>query len=77
VAVSAPVDCDPDVGLDPVQEPDAVQKVASVDDQSSTALALAATDVGFAVNVRVGGGAVTVTVTESDAEPPGPVQLKL
>ena len=64
VADSAPVDCEPLVGLAPVPPPLAVQEVAFVEDQVSVEAAPVVTEVGLAVSVSVGaGGGITVTVT--------------
>jgi hypothetical protein len=77
VAVSAPVDCEPDGFLLPVQPPEAVQLVALVEFQLSVELPPLATLVGFAVKVRVGAGVVpcTLTVTSRVTEPPLPEQV--
>jgi hypothetical protein len=75
VPVNDPVDCDPLVVLAPVHAPEAVQLVASVEDQVSVALAPFAMVCGLAVIVTVGAGAVTVTVADCASVPPAPVQL--
>ena len=54
VLVKAPVDCEPLVALAPDHDPDAVQTVASVDDQVSVELAPLAMICGFALIVTVG-----------------------
>jgi hypothetical protein len=81
VIVSAPVDSEPPVALAPDHAPEAVQLVASVDDQVSVELAPLATVCGLAVIVTVGGvgggAAVTVTLADCEALPPGPVQLSV
>jgi hypothetical protein len=76
LAVSAPVDSLPEVGLVPDQPPEAVQ-VAFVEDQVSVEDAPYATDVGFATSDTVGvGGGDTVTVADALALPPGPLQVR-
>jgi hypothetical protein len=78
-AVNAPVLAVPEAARLPLQAPEAVQPVASVDDQISELLPPTATLAGFAEIVTVGAGAgtadVTVTIAESLAEPPAPLQL--
>jgi hypothetical protein len=61
--VSAPVDCVPLLAFVPLQPPDAVQDVASVELQVNVAEPPLATLVGFAARVTVGIGA-TVTVVD-------------
>jgi len=80
LAVSAPVDCEPDVALVPLQPPDAVQALALVDDQLKLAAPPLVTDVGLAASDSVGAGGgggvlVTVTVTDWVTLPPAPVQV--
>lgn len=77
-AASAPVDCEPDVGLLPVQPFEAVHEVALVLDQLSVDEAPEAIVVGFAVNVRVGAEALCI-VTRAVAlpAPPLPVQVSV
>jgi hypothetical protein len=75
VAVSAGVVAVPVLALAPVQPPEAVQDVASVDDQVRAAVAPLLTVVGLADKVTVGAGAVTDTVAPCEAVPPAPVQL--
>ncbi len=78
VAVKAPVDCVPLAALVPDQAPEAVQDVASVEDQVSVELAPLATEAGLAVKVTVGAGvAVTVTVADFAVLPPVPVQVRV
>ena len=78
MAVSAPVDCDPETGLLPDQDPDAVQAVALVADQVSVALLPLATVLGLAERLMVGTGCVTETVADCDAElPPAPLQVSV
>ena len=69
----------PDVGLDPLHAPEAVQDVAFVDDQDNPLVAPEATEAGFALRVTVGAGValVTVTVTDFAALPALPVQVKV
>jgi hypothetical protein len=75
--VNAPVDSLPEVGLAPDQAPEAVQEVASVEDQVSIEDPLYATDVGFAVSDTVGtGGGDTVTAADALALTPEPVQVR-
>jgi hypothetical protein len=73
--VSAPLDSLPEVALLPVQAPEAVQEVASVDDQLSVDEPPLTTEVGFAVSDTMGTGSVAVTLADALALPPGPVQL--
>ena len=78
MAVSAPVDCDPETGLLPDQDPDAVQAVALVADQVNVALLPLATVLGLAERLMVGTGCVTETVADCDAAlPPAPVQVSV
>lgn len=77
VAVNAAVLCEPLVGSEPLQPPEAEQLVALVEDHVSTELAPLATVVGLAASVTVGAGAVTVTVAVRAALPPGPVQVRV
>jgi len=78
--VSAPVDALPEVARAPDQAPDAVQDVASVDDQVSVEDPPLATDVGFAETdtVGTGGGSgvpLTLTCVEALPVPFGPLQV--
>ena len=82
VLVRAPVDWEPLVALAPDHAPEAVQLVASVEDQVSVEAPPLVTEVGLAVSDTVGtgggGGApVTVTVADALALPPAPVQLRM
>gem|GEM_PF-5247593 len=78
LAVKAPVPVLPEVAIDPLQAPLAVQDVASVDDQCKLAVEPLGMLLGLEDMVTVGlGGKTTVTVTEPDPEPPGPEQVKL
>ena len=75
------MDSDPAVGLVPNQFPDAVQLVASVDDQLKVMVPPRLTLAGLAVSVTIGataaGAVLTVTVTLSLAVPPSPVQVRV
>ena len=75
-AVSAPVDCVPDVALLPDQPPDAVQLVAFVVLHVSDDAEPDATLVGDADNVSVGAGN-TATATDCAIDPPVPVQVNV
>jgi hypothetical protein len=65
--------------LAPDQAPDAVQDVASVEDQVSVEEPPLATELGFAESVTVGAGVVPVMLTWAEPlpVPPAPVQLRL
>ena len=68
VIVSPLVDSLPEAALAPVQPPEAVQEVASVEDQTSVDDPPLVTDVGFAVSDTAnagGGGGGTVPMGES------------
>lgn len=69
----------PDVGLVPVQAPDATQAVAFVDDQVSCAEPGPTSELGVTSSVTVGaaGCAPTVTFTVSLTVPPAPVQANV
>ena len=72
-AVSAPVDCVPDVAFEPLHEPEAVQAVAFVVLQLSVDADPDATLVGDAVNVSVGAlGAAIDTEADFVTVPPAP-----
>jgi hypothetical protein len=77
VAVKAGVVCEPAVGFEPLQPPEAVQAVASVDDQVNAEVAPLLTVAGVAVRVTAGAGVVTDTVADCTALPPLPVQLRV
>jgi hypothetical protein len=62
--VNGPVDCVPLTALVPAHAPEAVQLVASVDDQVSVVLAPFAMVWGLAEIVTVGGAAFTVTIAD-------------
>ena len=75
--VNTPLDWLPEVALMPSHAPEAVQELASVDDQVRMEESPLTTEVGFAVSDTVGsggGGVLTVTVVEAPALPPEPVQ---
>jgi hypothetical protein len=76
-AVSAPLDCEPDVALFPDHDPEAVHELALVDAQVNVDEPPLITVVGFALSATVGAGgaASTVTVTECVTVPPGPVHV--
>jgi hypothetical protein len=65
-ALSGPTASVPEVAFVPVQEPDAVHEVASVDDQVSVAVEPEATDAALAAKLTVG------AVTMGSAEDPLP-----
>ena len=73
------MDSDPAEALVPDQSPDAVQLLASVEDQFSVIVLPRDTLDGLAVRITVGavtvGAAFTVTVTLSLALPPAPLQV--
>lgn len=75
--VRLPVDAEPLVASVPLQPPEAVQEVASVEDQVSIALAPLVTVLGFALRVTVGTGWITDTVADCEALPPGPVHVRV
>lgn len=77
LAVRAPVEDVPLVDLEPDQPPDAVQALASVDDQVSADAAPLFTVLGVADSVIAGTGLVTDTVADCVAVPPVPVHVKL
>jgi hypothetical protein len=74
--VIAPLLCEPLVGFEPLQPPEAVQAAALAEVHVSVAAPPLATAAGATVNLTVGTAfAVTVTVTLSIALlPPGPLQ---
>lgn len=73
----APLLCEPAVGFEPLQPPEAVQAVALAEVHVSVAAPPRATAAGATVNVIVGTTfAVKVTVTVAIAlMPPGPLQV--
>ena len=75
MALTAPVVCEPLMGLAPDQAPEAVQAVALLEDQAKTALLPLATVLGLACKATVGAGGVTDTVVDCVALPPAPVQV--
>jgi hypothetical protein len=76
VAVSVPVDCEPLTGCPPLQPPDAVQFVASLEFQLNVELLPVVMLAGLDVKLTVG-GVVTVTAALSCALPPAPLQLSV
>jgi hypothetical protein len=77
LAVSAPVDCDPLVGMLPDHPPEAVHDVAFAADQASVELLPLITELGFALRLTVGVGDFTDTVADCAALPPAPVQVNV
>ena len=77
VTVNAPLDSLPETALLPDHAPEAVQELASVDDQVSIEESPLATEPGFAVSDTVGARGVTVTVADAFAVPPSPVQARV
>jgi hypothetical protein len=75
LADSTPVDCEPLIGLLPLQAPEAVQAVAFVADQVSVELVPLDTELGAALIKTVGAAALTETVADCVALPPGPVHV--
>jgi hypothetical protein len=75
VALSAGVVCEPAVASEPLQPPEAVQAVASVDDQVNADVAPLLIVAGVAVRVTAGAGVVKDTVTDCAALPPLPLQV--
>ena len=75
--VRLPVEAEPLVACAPLQPPEAVQEIASVEDQVSIALPPLVTVLGFAVSVNVGTVWITDTVTDCEALPPEPVQVRV
>jgi hypothetical protein len=73
------IDCVPEVSSVPLQPPEAVQEVASVEDQVSVLLPPEETDVGLAERVTVGAGGDVITETDADcaADPPAPLQVRV
>ncbi len=74
-AVSAAVLCVPLVASVPLQPPDAVHEVASVELQVSADVPPLATFVGAAVSVAVGSGAIVTVAVAAALVPPGPVHV--
>lgn len=78
LAVSAPVEAEPNVARAPLQPPLAVQVSASVEDHESVDEVLYGTVLGEADRVTLGdGGGLTLTVTVWLALPPAPVQVRV
>jgi len=69
------VDFDPLVAMEPLQPPDAVHAVVSVELQVRVALLPMTAVVGEADKITEGAGALTTTSVDCEAEPPGPVQV--
>ena len=61
----------------PLQAPEAVQEVALLEVHVKVEPLPLVTLVGFALIDTLGGVADTVTVADCDAEPPGPVQVRV
>jgi hypothetical protein len=75
-ALNVPVLPEPEVGLAPLQPPEAVHEVASVEDQFSVEDPPLVMLVGDALRATVGaGGVATLTLVEALALPPVPVQV--
>jgi len=77
LALSAPVDCEPLMGMLPDQAPEAEHDVALAADQASVELLPLITELGLAPSLTVGAGEVTVTVADCEALPPAPVQVNV
>ena len=77
VVESPPVLRVPLVDSGPVQPPEALQDVASDDDQVNVEVPPLFTVVGFASKVTAGAAAVTETVADCAAVPPAPVQVSV
>lgn len=76
LAVRAPVDWEPLVGLEPAHAPEAVHEVASREDHVSVDVPPLTTVLGLALRLTVAVGVeVTVTVADCTATPPAPVQV--
>jgi hypothetical protein len=78
---SAPVDHVPLVAIWPLHAPEAVQAVASVEDQVNVEAPPLATVVGAAARVTVGEGEregeLTTTFVDCELEPPAPAQVSV
>jgi hypothetical protein len=77
LAVSAPVDCEPFVGMAPDQAPEAVHEVALFEVQVSVELLPLLMALGPTLKVTTGAAGLTETVTVCTALPPAPVQVKV
>jgi hypothetical protein len=78
LALSAPLDCEPLIGLLPDQPPEAEQDVALIDDHVSFDAPPLATVLGLALKLTVAVGcALTDTVADCTAFPPAPVQVSI
>jgi hypothetical protein len=75
VAARAEVVCEPPVGSDPLQPPDAMHDVAPVDDQVNVDIAPLCAVLGLAERLTAGAAGVTETVADCIALPPAPVQV--
>jgi len=77
--LSITIESDPAIGFVRDQFPDALQLLASVDDQLNVIVPPRLTVDGLALRLRVGaltaGGALTVIVTLALSLPPAPLQL--
>ena len=72
------MDCDPLTGMEPDQDPEAVQAVALLADHVRVALLPLTTVLGLATRLTVGTGCVTETVADCDALlPPLPAQVSV
>ena len=77
VLASAPVGCDPLIGIEPAQPPVASQVVAFWAFHVSVEFAPTPMVDGAAVSVTVGRAAATTTSVDSVTDPPGPVQVSV
>lgn len=78
MAVSAPVDCDPERAFEPVQAPEAVHEVALLDDQVKVDALPLRMVLGLALKLTVTAGfALTVTVAVCAAVPPAPLHVSV
>jgi hypothetical protein len=77
VALRADVACDPVVASAPFQPPEALHKVAFVDDQVSVEVDPLVTVAGFAAKLTAGAGVLTDTVVDCVALPPAPLQVSV
>jgi hypothetical protein len=73
LAVSAPVDCEPETPFVPAQPPLAVQEVALLADHVRVALPPLVTVLGPLLKLTVGAACLTDTVADCEAVPPVPV----
>jgi hypothetical protein len=77
LAVSAPVDSEPETPFVPDQPPLALQDVALVADQVRVALPPFVTVLGLLLKLTVGASCLTDTAADCDAVPPAPVQVNV